>query len=305
MFKLSRMSRVFRPYAGGPRSSKIPAMMLAVLLALILAQAATAQQRRPAGGDWRWYGGQSEGTKYSRLDQIGPENVGDLRIAWRWRSVDYDLTDANPGLRFNHTLEATPLKASDRLLMSTNLGQAAAIDPATGETLWVYEALDDGAGRPRGGSTRGVGYWHDQRLDDERIFLVSGEHLVAVDAKTGDPLREFGEGGKVNLREGIPRLDEYRWNSPPLICRDTVIVGVAIDDRPTRKEQAPGYIRGFDAVTGRLKWQFNPIPQPGEVGHDTWKDGSWEYTGAAHGLVDHDGRRGPWLRLRPNRDPHA
>ena len=240
---------------------------------------ASAQQG--ASTEWRTYGGQPEGTKYSPLDQIDAGNVNDLRIAWRWRSVDYDLVDDNPDLRFNHTLLGTPLKVGDQLLMSTNLGQAAGIDPATGETLWSYRALDDGAGRPRGGSTRGVGYWHDPGLDDERIFLVSGERLVAIDAKTGNPIREFGEGGKVNLRDGIPRLEEYQWNAPPLVCRDTVIVGIYVNDVPMNKEQPPGYIRGFDAVTGRLKWQFNPIPQPGELGHDTWEDGSWEYTGSA------------------------
>ena len=240
---------------------------------------ASAQQG--ASTEWRAYGGQPEGTKYSPLDQIDASNVNDLQIAWRWRSVDYDLVDDNPDLRFNHTLLGTPLKVGDQLLMSTNLGQAAGIDPATGETLWSYRALDDGGGRPRGGSTRGVGYWHDPGLDDERIFLVSGERLVAIDAKTGNPIREFGEGGKANLRNGIPRLEEYQWNAPPLVCRDTVIVGIYVNDVPMNKEQPPGYIRGFDAVTGRLKWQFNPIPQPGELGHDTWEDGSWEYTGSA------------------------
>ena len=245
----------------------------------IATRPASAQQG--ASTEWRAYGGQPEGTKYSPLDQIDAGNVNDLRIAWRWRSVDYDLVDDNPDLRFNHTLLGTPLKVGDQLLMSTNLGQAAGIDPATGETLWSYRALDDGAGRPRGGSTRGVGYWHDPGLDDERIFLVSGERLVALDAKTGNPIREFGEGGKVNLRDGIPRLEEYQWNAPPLVCRDTVIVGIYVNDVPMNKEQPPGYIRGFDAVTGRLKWQFNPIPQLGELGHDTWEDGSWEYTGSA------------------------
>ena len=231
--------------------------------------------------DWRAYGGQPDGAEYAPLDQIDAGNVGDRRIAWRWRSVDYDLASENPELRFNNTLLATPLKAGDRLLMSTNLRQAAAIDPDTGETLWTYRALDDGAGRPRGGPTRGVGYWHDPGLDDERVFLVSGERLVAIDAKTGSPVREFSEGGKVNLRSGLQGLTEYQWNAPPLMCRDTVIVGIYVNDVPTNKEQPPGYIRGFDAVTGQLKWQFNPLPQPGELWHNTWEDGSWEYTGAA------------------------
>ena len=111
-------------------------------------------QRGAAGGEWRGYGGGPGGTKYLPLDQIHPANVKDLRVAWRWRSVDYDLVEQDPDLRFNPTLLATPLMVGGRLLMSTNLGRAAAIDPATGETVWVYRALEDGAGRPRRGGGR-------------------------------------------------------------------------------------------------------------------------------------------------------
>ena len=234
------------------------------------------------GGEWRSHGGDAASTKYSPLDQIGPDNVQDLRVAWRWRSVDYDLVDENQDLRFNSTLKATPLMVNGQLLMSTNLGQAAAIDPATGETIWVYRALEDGAGRPRGGATRGVGYWYDPERDDERIFIASGEHLVALDAKTGEPLREFGDGGKVNLRQGVPRLEEFNWTAAPLVCRDTVIVGIFSRDKPADTQQVPGYVRGFDAVTGQLKWVFNPVPGPGEVGHETWENGSWEYSGSGN-----------------------
>ena len=74
---------------------------------------------------------------------------------------------------------------------------------------------------------------------------MSGERLVALDAKTGNPIGEFGEGGKVNLRSGLPLLEEYQWNAPPLVCRDTVIVVIYVNDVPLNKEQAPGYIRGF------------------------------------------------------------
>ena len=239
-----------------------------------------AAQQGATDGEWHSYGGDRGNTKYSPLDQISAENVHDLRVAWRWRSVDHELADADPELRFNSTLTSTPLMVNGQLLTSTNLGQAAAIDPATGETLWVYRALDDGAGRPRGGGTRGVGYWHDSSSDDARIFLASGQHLVALDAVTGEPRREFGEGGKVDLRRGVPNLENFRWNAAPLICRDTVIVGIFTGDRMEDKAQVPGYARGFDAVTGQLKWVFNPIPGPGEVGHETWEDGSWEFSGS-------------------------
>ena len=167
---------------------------------------ATAQQGA-AGGEWRSYAADVGGSKYSPLDQIGPDNVHDLRVAWRWRSVDHALADEDPELQFNPTLQATPLMIGGRLFMGTNLGQAAAIDPASGETTWVYRALEDGAGRPRGGSTRGVSFWNDPQRDDARIFIVSGQQLVALDARTGNPLREFGAGGKVDLAAGVPNLE--------------------------------------------------------------------------------------------------
>ena len=258
-----------------------PVVGMLVVVWLCWTQPAVAQHGA-TGGEWPAYAGDPGSTKYSPLDQIGPENVQDLRVAWRWQSVDHDLAEADPQLRFNPTLLVTPLMVGGQLFMSTNLGQAAAIDPATGETIWVYAALDDGAGRPRGGPTRGVGFWRDAERDDERIFLVSGEQLVALDAKTGELLREFGEGGKVNLRDGVPHLEEFRWNAAPVVCRDTIIIGISTRDRPEVKEQVPGYVRGFDAVTGQLKWVFNPVPGPGEFGYETWEDGSWEYTGSSN-----------------------
>ena len=242
---------------------------------------AVAAQQGATNGEWRSYGGDTGSTKYSDLDQINEDNVENLQIAWRWRSVDYELKDTHPDLRFNNVLLVTPLKVGDALYTSTNVGQAAAIDPATGQTRWTYHALEDGAGSARARATRGVAYWTDG--SEERILLISGEYLVALDAKTGRPFRDFGEDGKVNLARGMgPLLEQYRWNAAPLVCRDVVIVGVALSDNPRVKEMPPGYVRAYDVRTGELRWRFNPISQPGELGNETWEAGSWEYSGNAN-----------------------
>ena len=110
---------------------------MGILGVLLLAATSAFAQQGAAGGEWRSYAGEAGGTKYSPLDQIHAGNVQDLYIAWRWRSVDHELADADPDLQFNPLLLATPLMVGGRLLMSTNLGQAAAIDPATGETTWA------------------------------------------------------------------------------------------------------------------------------------------------------------------------
>ena len=132
---------------------------------------------------------------------------------------------------------------------------------------------------------------------------MSVEQIVALDARTGDLLREFGTGGRLGLAAGVPHLEEYRWTTGPLICCDTVIVGIFTLDQFDRRDQAPGYIRCYDAVTGQLKWRFNTIPQPGEFGHETWEDGSWEHTGASNVWTVASADEELGLRLPADRHP--
>ena len=113
-------------------------------------------QQGAQNGEWRSYGGDAGSTKYSPLDVIDETNVQDLQVAWTWRSVDYDRQAEDPDVRFNSVLLATPLKVGNALFTSTNLGQAAAIDPVTGETLWVYNSLAEGTNAGRGGGAHGV-----------------------------------------------------------------------------------------------------------------------------------------------------
>ena len=238
-------------------------------------------QQGAQDGEWRSYGGDAGSTKYSPLDGIDETNVQNLEVVWRWQSVDHERQAEDPELRFNSVLLATPLKVGNALYTSTNLGQAAAIDPVTGETLWVYNSVAEGTSGGRGRGTRGLAYWTDG--SDDRLLIVSGEHLVALGTGTGELYPEFGEDGKVDLRRDMgPRLEQYRWNGAPLVCGDVVIVGAAMSDNPTRQEATPGYVRGYDVITGQLRWRFNPVPQPGEPGNETWEDGSWEYSGNAN-----------------------
>ena len=67
----------------------------------------------------------------------------------------------------------------------------------------------------------------------------------------------------------MPHLEEYRWTAAPLICRDTIIVGIFIIDQFDRRDQAPGYIRGYDAVTGTLQL-------PGWVGGANWNGAAYD-----------------------------
>ena len=251
------------------------------VLGLALPASPVFGQQGAQNGEWRSYGGDAGSTKYSSLDVIDETNVQDLEVVWRWQTVDYERQAEDPDVRFNSLLLATPLKVGDALFTSTNLGQAAAIDPVTGETLWVYNSVAEGTSAGRGRGTRGLAYWTDG--SDERLLTVSGEHLVALGTRTGELYPEFGENGKVDLRQDMgPRLQRYSWNAAPLVCGDVVVVGAAMSDSPTRQEATPGYVRGYDVITGELRWRFNPVPQPGEAGNETWEDGSWQYSGNAN-----------------------
>ncbi len=162
----------------------------------------------------------------------------------------------------------------------------AAIEPQTGKTLWVFDPEAYKAGRPTnlGFVHRGIAYWTDGTLG--RLYIATHDaKLWAIDAKTGKPAADFGDGGKVDLAEGIPNAvspRNYTMTSPPVVCRGTVIVGSSISDGPQNKEAPRGDVQAFDARTGKPAWVFHVIPQEGEFGNDTWEDDAWKYTGNAN-----------------------
>src|SRR5581483_3127893 len=120
------------------------------------------------------------------------------------------------------------------------------------------------------------------------IFTISlGYQLIALNAKNGLPEAGFGKNGIVDLLPGLDRENippgVIGSTSPAMVVGDTVVVGSALElgTAPKTKENVPGYVRGYDARTGKLLWTFHTIAQPGEFGNETWKDGSWKYTGNA------------------------
>ena len=253
-------------------------------------------------GEWHFFGGDSGSTKYSSLDLIDKENVANLEIAWRWDSVDSrfnidQLMSEYPNLLVANdvsnvsidSLKAAPLMVGGVIYISTPFYQAAAIDAASGETLWVHDPRSYASGIPimmLGFSSRGLAFWSEG--EQSRVIWGTGDgYLLQVDAVTGEPIEEFGNAGRVDLTAGIPRARRrapinYSITSAPIIIRDVIVVGSAISDQPEYKEMPPGHVRGFDVHTGELLWTFHTIPQPGELGNDTWENGSWEYSGHAN-----------------------
>ncbi len=240
-----------------------------------------AQRSSPAG-EWRYYGGDAGSTKYSALDQITRANVGQLQVAWRWSTPDNDIAKANP-TALPGSYEDTPLMANGVLYTFTSLGVIAAIDPATGKTIWQYDPETWKAGRPTnlGFVHRGLAYWSNGSL--ERI--VAGTHdayLLSVDAKTGKPDQTFGAGGKVDLTERlayVQRGRNYTSSSTPVVVRNVVIAGASISDGAQNKEHVRGDVSGYDIRSGKRLWTFRSIPQPGEFGNETWEGDGAEYSG--------------------------
>jgi len=255
------------------------------------AKVPTNSDRAPAAGKpvadmgWGHWRGPIEGTAYSPADQIKPDNVKSLRIAWRWSSAGMGAT---PEARNS----STPLMVDGVLYTTAGLPRnVVAIDGRTGETLWMWRAAEDPArfeNAPRKGSGRGVAYWSDGKRD-RRIFTVTpGFHLVALDAGTGRPVPGFGKDGRVDLMQGLRGapsngLPDVGNSSPPLIIGNVVVVGPAheVGLRPKSRKNVKGDVRAYDARTGKLLWTFRTIPAKGDPGYETWAPGAAEYSGNA------------------------
>ncbi|MGH9146421.1 MAG: pyrroloquinoline quinone-dependent dehydrogenase [Vicinamibacterales bacterium] len=232
-------------------------------------------------GDWPAYGRDAGGERFSPLEEIRRENVASLQVAWTFRTGDaYRPANGRPT-----AFEATPLHVDGTLYLSTPVGRVIALDPVTGQQRWAFDAK---VPRDRGYgdfASRGVSMW--QRGRERRVFVATIDaRLIALDARTGQPIPGFGVGGTVDLRKGLriapSGFADYQVTSPPAVVANTIVVGSAIQDGATTTEPS-GEVRAFDAITGRLKWTWDPIPQdPSAVGASTWQKGSASRTGAAN-----------------------
>ena len=187
------------------------------------------------------------------------------------------------------------------LYVSTSLSQVAAIDAATGKTLWVYdpETWKNGTPSNNGFVHRGVAYWANG--NDRRILFGTGDgYLICLNAKTGKPIPTFGQDGRIDLTQGMGRpVDRrlYGVSSPPIICRDVVVMGSKVHDVPLAKEMPPGDVRGFDVRTGKQLWQFRSVPGRGGVRQRDLGAGILENDGRRQRLDDDERGRGARLRL--------
>lgn len=252
-----------------------------VALLVGLATVSMRGQWTPQVGEWPTYGADLASTRYSPLDQIDASNFGKLQLAFRFKTESL-------GPRPEFQFQGTPLMVNGRLFTTAGTRRAAvALDAATGEMLWMH-SIDEGkrgASAPRLLSGRGLAYWSDGK-DERIIYVTPGYQMIALDARTGNRVAAFGDGGIVDLKQGMdqdldPITGEIGLHAAPIISKDVIVMGAAHREgsAPRSKANVKGYIRGFDVRTGKRLWIFHTIPLKGEAGFETWDPDAHVYTG--------------------------
>jgi quinoprotein glucose dehydrogenase len=232
---------------------------------------------------WPVYKADAASTSYAPLKQINRDNVTQLEIAWTFRPGD-----VSDGSMFGK-YECNPIVIGEVMYLTSARHWLYAVNATNGEKIWSFDPFGGDRG---GGMYRGVTYWEED--DDKRILFTAGNHLFAVDARTGKPISSFGKNGKVNLsivQEGDTLSGWVIPTSPGIIYEGNIILGSEVSEL---YGAAPGYIRAYNVKTGGLKWTFHTIPLPGEPGYETWPPEAWKYVGGANnwGGMSLDEKRG-------------
>lgn len=238
--------------------------MLRSLVCLSLASIAAFAQ---SYSTWSDYGGSADSAQYSSLKQIHRGNVARLQVAWTYPTGDHNKYFFNP------------LVVDGVMYVMAKNNSIVALQAATGKEIWTYS--------PPPGTTvitsRGLNYWESKDRKERRLLFASNHALRAVDAHTGKAIAAFGDGGSVDLKQGLDRdpktLRLVQSTFPGRVFEDLLILGSATNQG---YGSAPGDIRAFDVRTGKLVWTFHTVPRPGEFGYDTWPKDAWTRVGGAN-----------------------
>ena len=228
-----------------------------VAVGLALAAVLLAPCARAADAGWGQYGGDAGGQRFSSARQITPANVATLTQAWSFSTGDM----ATKGdVMKRASFENTPILAGGRLYVCSPFNEVSALDPGTGKQLWRFDPkLDISIRYPNDYICRGVAY------SAGRIYLNTADRrLIALDAASGKPIKNFGNNGTVIIppgeqREGrTKRFGRIHTTSAPVVSHGLVIVGSSIDDNQ-KVDELRGTVHAFDAITGQERWSFDPL----------------------------------------------
>jgi quinoprotein glucose dehydrogenase len=264
----------------GPLRGVCAALLLSLLIPIAHAQS-------PDASDWGFYGGDVYGTRFSSLSEIDRTNVESLRLVWTYHTGELGKDFARSG---KLTFEATPVLAYGSLYLETATNIVIALDPVSGKEKWRYDPHVDRKQSYSEATSRGVSVWEDPTPGKEgpclrRLFTGTLDaRLLAIDAMTGKACVDFGSNGAVDLTRGLRMVNraDYLVTSPPVVFGNFIIVGSAIgDNRATNLER--GVVRAFDAISGALKWSFDPLPDsPTHPAAGAWRPDQAAATGGAN-----------------------
>jgi len=220
---------------------------------------------------WEVYSGDSQGTRYSGLDQINKHNVQQLKPVWTYSTGDMSDVPAS-------TIQCNPIVVGNKMFITSPGLKLMALEASTGKELWVFDSDHQREGH---GVSRGVTYWSDSV--EERLFYTARSYLYCIDPENGELIQSFGDSGKIDLHLGLGRDVSSLWvtvKTPGIVYKDLLILGSTLGEGPT--PAAPGHIRAFNVKSGQIVWTFHTIPYPGEFGYETWPPDAWKRTGGAN-----------------------
>lgn len=213
---------------------------------------------------WSQYGGGPDQSKYFDAAEITKQNVSQMQVEWTY------LTEDNIPYMFQ------PIVVDTVMYVYAKNASLIALSIVTGKEIWIHTNL-------QGVSRRGLNYWQSKDGNDKRLVFTLNNSLQVIDAQTGKSIKSFGDSGYVDLRVGLDRdpttIRRMQAMMPGVIYDDLVIVGSAPGEGYF---SAPGHIRAYNIVTGKLEWTFHTIPHPGEFGYDTWPKDAYKYAGGVN-----------------------
>jgi quinoprotein glucose dehydrogenase len=233
------------------------------LTALLLGFAALhgATPARQPYTTWSDYGGAADSMQYSALKQINKTNVSRLELVW-----SYTVPDHRGNFGFN------PIVADGVMYVLGQNNAIVALDAVTGKQVWSHPMEGNVA-------NRGINYWQNKDGSDRRLIFGAGSYLHQLNARTGITINTFGDDGRVNMRVGTPRPLGGPSATPGRVFENMIVVGSQTGEG---YGSAPGDLRSYDVVTGKVNWTFHTIPHPGEFGYETWPKDAWTYVGGVN-----------------------
>ncbi|MEE4694978.1 membrane-bound PQQ-dependent dehydrogenase, glucose/quinate/shikimate family [Pseudomonas alliivorans] len=263
-------TRGFHPFLG----STVAVMALIVIALMFydpyavkgqIGSSAASRTTEVAGNEWVAYGGTHSGQRFSSLDQINPQTIDKLSVAWEYHTGDLRDADKDAG---EYTFEATPLKVNNRVYVCTPHNEVHALNPESGKLDWKYTPEKTRSYLQQHQTCRGVSYYAAPTVQnapaaqcEKRVIMATADaRLVALDADTGKLCGDFGSNGVVDLHDnmGNVRPHALMQTAAPLVAGDLIVLGGSVMDNGYDQGNPSGVIRAYNVITGNLVWNFDP-----------------------------------------------